>query len=122
MSKNNFPMKDWHVSHMEKTILKYVKGLPANASSWERRQDRKYGRIASVCRQIDYDIKHGVEREQVLSFIEKVRKDSLQAGKGGVTTTAATTTAADNGSAAALGRLDEIKEHFFVPETRIARW
>ena len=83
---------------MEKTILKYVKGLSINASSWERRQDKRYGRIANVCRQIDYDIKHGVEKEQVLSFLEKIRRDSSFSD-------------VRNGDSS-LSRLDEIREHF----------
>ena len=98
-------MKAWHVNHMEKIIVKYVKGLSMNASSWERRQDKRYGRIANVCRQIDYDMKHGVEKEQVLSFLEKVRKDS----------SFSEVRKSDN----SLGRLDEIREHF-VPTGRAA--
>jgi len=27
-------MRDWHVEHMEKTIVEYVKGLSENASGW----------------------------------------------------------------------------------------
>ena len=40
-------MRDWHVEHMQKTIVKF-----------------------------DYDIKHGVTNEDVLSFIDKIRNDS----------------------------------------------
>ena len=32
---------------MEKTVVKYVKGLPADASSWEKRRDKKYGRLVN---------------------------------------------------------------------------
>lgn len=32
--RNNFLMREWHVEHMEKTIVKYVKGLSENASGW----------------------------------------------------------------------------------------
>jgi len=48
MQQNNYPMKEWHFEHMQKTIVKYVNGLPDqnnNASSWKRRQHKKYSGI-----------------------------------------------------------------------------
>jgi hypothetical protein len=27
-------MREWHIEHMEKTIIKFVTGLSANANSW----------------------------------------------------------------------------------------
>ena len=77
LSQNNsFPMREWHVEHMQKTIVKFVTELSENASSWQRKQYKKYNNIANVCRNIDYDIKHGVTNEEVLAFLEKVRNDS----------------------------------------------
>jgi hypothetical protein len=70
-------MKEWHVQHMEKTVIKYVKGLPENATAWEKRQHRRYGGITRVFKQINYDIKHGVTYEQVLDLLEAIRTDSL---------------------------------------------
>lgn len=69
-------MREWHVEHMQKTIVKFVTELSENASSWQRKQNKKYNNIANVCRNIDYDIKHGVTNEEVLAFLEKVRNDS----------------------------------------------
>ena len=69
-------MREWHVEHMQKTIVKFATELSENASSWQRKQYKKYNNIANVCRNIDYDIKHGVTNEEVLSFIERVRNDS----------------------------------------------
>ena len=69
-------MREWHVEHMQKTIVKFVTELSENASSWQRKQYKKYNNIANVCRNIDYDIKHGVTNEEVLRFLEKVRNDS----------------------------------------------
>jgi hypothetical protein len=62
---------------MEKTIAKYVGGLSLDATSWEKKQHKKYGSFANVCRQIDYDMKHGVTEDQVLMFIESVRRNSI---------------------------------------------
>lgn len=62
---------------MEKTIIKYIKGLPENATAWEKRQHRRYGGITRVCRQINYDIKHGVTNEQVLELLEAIKSGSL---------------------------------------------
>ena len=74
--KNSFPMKEWHVEHMEKTVVKYVKGLSENASGWEKRNHKKYGGLMHVCRQIEYDIKHGVTDDEVVSMLHRVRNDS----------------------------------------------
>jgi hypothetical protein len=100
--QNSFPMREWHVEHMEKTVVKYVKGLSENASGWEKRNHKKYGSLVKICRQIEYDIKHGVSSEQVSSMFHKVRNDSSFADlrKG-------------NGS---MKRLDEVESHFTQPK------
>ena len=74
-------MKEWHFEHMQKTIVKYVNGLPDqnnnNTSSWKRRQHKKYsGNLNYVRRSINYDIKHGVTRQEVTAFLYKIRTDS----------------------------------------------
>ena len=45
---------------MQQTILKYVKGLPEDAPKYEKKLYKKYGRIINVCKNIEYDLKHGV--------------------------------------------------------------
>jgi hypothetical protein len=74
--QNSFPMREWHVEHMEKTIIKFVTGLSANPTVWEKRQHRYYGGLTNVCKQIGYDIKHGATIEQVLLLLQKIRNDS----------------------------------------------
>ena len=74
--QNSFPMREWHVKHMEKTVIKFVTGLSVNASVWEKRQNKRYGTLNNVCKQIGYDIKHGVTTEQVLLLLQKIRNDS----------------------------------------------
>ena len=69
-------MRQWHVKHMEKTVVKFVTGLSVDATAWEKRQNKRYGKIASICRQIEYDIKHGVTIDQVLLLLQKIRNDS----------------------------------------------
>ena len=72
-------MKEWHFEHMQKTIVKYVTGLldqDNNTSSWKRRQHKKYsGNLNYVRRSINYDIKHGVTRQEVTAFLAKIRTD-----------------------------------------------
>lgn len=93
---------------MQKTVVKYVKGLSANASGWEKRNHKKYGSLASMCRQIEYDIKHGVALEQVLAMFHKVRTESsfsdLRKGPG------------------SLERLDEVETHFTKPKVVQPQW
>ena len=95
-------MRDWHVKHMEKTLVKFVTGLSENATRWEKRVDKKYGRIGRVCRRIEYDIKHGVTNKEVCMFLQAIRVDSwysdIRSGEG------------------AMERLDEIEGYFGKPE------
>jgi hypothetical protein len=104
--QNSFPMREWHVEHMEKTVVKYVKGLSENASGWEKRNHKKYGRLTNICRQIEYDIKHGVSSEQVTSMFYRVRNDSsfadLREGNG------------------SMKRLDEVENRFTRP--KVINW
>jgi hypothetical protein len=72
-------MKEWHFEHMQKIIVKYVNGISNadNDSSSKRKLHKKYsGNIGFVRRSIDYDIKHGVTRQEVTEFLNKVRNDS----------------------------------------------
>ena len=75
-NNNSYPLREWHVEHMQKTIIKYVKGLAPDASSWQKRQHKKYNKIANIRKGISYDIKHGVTNEEVISFMDEVRNNS----------------------------------------------
>ena len=101
-------MKEWHVEHMQKTVVKYVKGVSPDASGWEKRNHKKYGGLASMCRQIEYDIKHGATNEQVLSMFHQVRNDkSFSALRKG---------------AGSMERLSEVEGHFTKPKFQPATW
>jgi hypothetical protein len=97
-------MREWHVKHMEKTIVKFVTGLSENASMWEKRQNKRYGRITNICRQIDYDIKQGVTTEQVLVILQKIRDDS-----------SFSSLREKDGS---IERLDEVEKYFVTTSNR----
>ena len=101
-------MKEWHIEHMHKTVLKYVKGLSPSASQWERRNHKKYGGLASMCRQIEYDIKHGATNEQVLSTFHQLRHDKSFSELRKVT--------------GSMERLAEVEEHFTKPKPAGATW
>lgn len=68
-------MKDWHLEHVEKVIIRYIKGISPDASSFEKRNFKKYSTISSCAKQIEYDIKHGVTTEEVLAVMQKIRHD-----------------------------------------------
>ena len=101
-------MKEWHVEHMQKTVVKYVKGLSQDASGWEKRNHKKYGGLANMCRQIEYDVKHGAAHEQLLSMFHRVRNDSsfseLRKGTG------------------SMERLAEVEGHFTKPKAMEISW
>jgi hypothetical protein len=75
--QNSYPLKKWHIENMEKTIIKYVKGLPVDATRWEIRKNKKYGKLSNIVRNINYDIKHGVTNEQVLEVFLRIRNEPL---------------------------------------------
>jgi len=62
---------------MERTIVRFVRGLSENATRWEVKLNNKYGKIGKVIRRIDYDVKHGVTNEQVFTFLQLIRTDSI---------------------------------------------
>ncbi|MFZ0556272.1 MAG: hypothetical protein WBL68_16610 [Nitrososphaeraceae archaeon] len=62
---------------MEKLILRYVKGLPVDASNWQKRMNKKYGKLSNIVKNIDYDIKHGANKSQVISLFSRIRKESF---------------------------------------------
>lgn len=71
-------MRDWHFEHMKKTILKYVSGLTENEklSTWKVKQHKRYGgNVVNVRRNINFDILHGVTREEVSEFLDKIQND-----------------------------------------------
>jgi hypothetical protein len=83
INQNNYPMRDWHSEHMQKTILKYVSGLTENEkrSPWKVKQHKRYGgNIINVRRNINFDIQHGVTREEVSEFLDKAQSDPSFSG------------------------------------------
>ena len=106
--QNSFPMKEWHIEHMQKTVVKFVKGVSPDATGWEKRNHKKYGGLANMCRQIEYDIKHGATKEQVLSMFHQVRNGkSFSELRNGV---------------GSMERLDEVEGHFTKPKFQPATW
>jgi hypothetical protein len=77
LTQNSFPLIKWHEEHMEKLIIKYVTGLPIDASNWQKRMNKKYGKLSNIVKNINYDIKHGANKEQVISLFSRIRKDAF---------------------------------------------
>jgi hypothetical protein len=76
VQQNSYPLRDWHFEHMQKTIVKYVFGLSDDASPYNKKQHKKYGgNLAYVRRNIDFDIRHGVTKEEVTEFLNKIQND-----------------------------------------------
>jgi hypothetical protein len=68
-------MKDWHLDHVEKVIVRYIKGISPYASSLEKRNFKKYSTLFACAKQIEYDIRHGITTDEVLLVIRKIRHD-----------------------------------------------
>lgn len=75
MKPNNFAMKEWHLEHVEKTIVRFSKGLSPDASAYEKRNHKKYGTLSYCIKQIEYDMKHGVDKAQVMEVMRRIRLD-----------------------------------------------
>lgn len=73
MKPNSFAMKDWHLEHVEKVIVRYVRGLSPNATSFEKRNFKKYSTMSNCTKQIEYDKKHGVTEQEVMAVMQKIR-------------------------------------------------
>jgi hypothetical protein len=69
-------MKDWHIKHMENTVIKHVKGLSSDATRYQKKMHYKYGGIVKILRYIEYDKKHGVTNDDIVAIVEKLRSDS----------------------------------------------
>ena len=76
IKQNSYPLKDWHFEHMQKTVVKYLSGISEYATTYQKRMHNKYsGNLTYVRRSIQFDIKHGVTGEEVITFLDKVRND-----------------------------------------------
>jgi hypothetical protein len=107
MKPNNFAMRDWHLEHIEKVITRYIKGISPDASSFEKRNFKKYGTISSCAKQIEYDIKHGVTTEQVMAVMERIRHDSSFADL--------------RANPDSIQRLDDLERQLFTSK-KVASW
>jgi hypothetical protein len=65
-------MREWNLKHMQETIIKYVRGLPEDASRYEKKLYKRYGGIINVCKSIEYDLKHGVTTTELFSFLQRI--------------------------------------------------
>ena len=101
-------MKDWHLEHVEKVIVRFVKGISPDASSFEKRNYKRYSSVSSCAKQIEYDIKHGVSMDEVLEVVRKIRHDKqfhdLQKNPE------------------SLQRLDEIQRQISAPKKVTTTW
>jgi hypothetical protein len=107
-NNNTYPLREWHVEHMKKIVLKFVTGVPYDASSWQKRQHKKYNKIGNIRRGVSYDMKHGVTNEEVLSFMDEIRNNLSFSDRGKV-----------DGSAA---RLNEVEKHFMPIARQSYQW
>ena len=68
-------MKEWHIKHMQDTIIKYLTGLPENANRFQRKLHKKYGNLTQVTKRLEYDLKHGVEKTEVITFLTAIKSN-----------------------------------------------
>jgi hypothetical protein len=102
LQQNSYPMKEWHLENMKKTVVKYVTGLIENATLDQKRHHKKYnGNLAWVHKNVTTDIKHGVSVGEILDFLDKIRSSNEFANI--------------RNKEGSLERLDLVKIHFSTP-------
>ena len=72
---NNYPMRDWHFEHMQKTILKYITGLTETekGSKWKVKQHKRYGgNLPNVRRNINFEFLDKIQNDPSFSDIRRV--------------------------------------------------
>ena len=67
-------MKAWHLEHAEKAIVRFAIGPSDDASEFEKRNYKKYRTVAGCIRDIEYDMRHGVQKCEIMQFISKVER------------------------------------------------
>lgn len=72
-------MKDWHLEHAEKVIVNFAIGLSANASQYEKNLYKKYGTISSTIKRLEYDMHHGVQKDEINQIIRKIGRNQKKA-------------------------------------------
>ena len=79
-----FPLKDWHTKHMKEVVCAYICGddnKDENQSKAKYQKNMKksyYASLGNCCSAIDYDIRHGVTKKDVLKFLKGIRKQRNQ--------------------------------------------
>jgi hypothetical protein len=67
-------MKDWHLEHVEKVIVRYVKGVSPDASSFEKRNYKKYSTVSSCAKQIDKSFKDLQKSPESLQRLDELER------------------------------------------------
>jgi hypothetical protein len=72
-------MKEWHLEHAEKVIVNFARGLSANASQYEKKLYKKYGTVSSCVKQLEYDMHHGVQKDEIIHIIRRIGRNKKRA-------------------------------------------
>jgi hypothetical protein len=60
---------------MQDIVVKYLNGLPDGASRFQRRMYKKYGGVTNVSKTIEYDLKHGATKNDIISFLVTLKTE-----------------------------------------------
>ena len=56
-------------------VIKYLKGLPDDASRFDKKLYKRYSAITNVLNKLQYDLKHGATQVDLREFLASIRKD-----------------------------------------------
>ncbi|MGB8152588.1 MAG: hypothetical protein WCF97_01585 [Nitrososphaeraceae archaeon] len=54
---------------MQDTVIKYLKGLPDDASRFDKKHYNRYSGITNVLNKLQYDLKHGATQVELREFL-----------------------------------------------------
>ena len=60
---------------MQDMVIKYLKGLPDDASRFDKKLYERYSGITNVRNKLQYDLKHGATQVGLREFLALIRKD-----------------------------------------------
>ena len=62
-------MRDWHVKHMQDTVIKYLTGLSEDASRWQKRLNKQYGNLENWLKQMIHTVSSGKQLTSAIDWI-----------------------------------------------------
>jgi hypothetical protein len=73
---NSYPLKEWHRENMKKRLMQYIAEPSDDTSPFQKRLYKEHaGNLVDVRKSLEFDIRHGVTKEEVITFFTQLKSD-----------------------------------------------